>query len=86
MLVALVTIFVFCWLPLNVFHLVAEYSEGLLDWEYFVLIFFAVHIIAMISAIYNPFLYALMSEQYKTEFKHVLPCMVVAGTPVPSAV
>ena len=75
MLIALVTIFVFCWLPINVFHLINEYFPSVSHVPYYILIFFAVHIIAMMSAIYNPFLYALMSEQYRTEFRKVLPCL-----------
>ena len=75
MLVALVTIFVCCWLPINVFHLINEYFPSVSHWQYHVLLFFAVHIIAMMSAIYNPFLYALMSKQYRMEFRKVLPCL-----------
>ena len=73
MLIAMVSIFVCCWLPLNVVHIVSEYKPALLEWRYFSLIFFEAHVIAMSSTIYNPFLYAWMNENFQKEFKQVLP-------------
>ncbi len=75
MLIAMVSIFVCCWLPLNVVHITSEYRESILDWKYFVLVFFIAHVIAMSSTIYNPFLYAWMNENFKKEFKQVVPCL-----------
>ncbi|CAH1784323.1 unnamed protein product [Owenia fusiformis] len=75
MLIAMVAIFVCCWLPLNIVHIFAEYEETLKDWPYYTLLFFISHIVAMSSAIYNPFLYAWMNENFKKEFKTVLPCL-----------
>ena len=74
MLIAMVTIFVCCWLPLNIVHLVREYERSVDDWFYFTLTFFISHVIAMSSTIYNPFLYAWMNENFKKEFKQVVPC------------
>ena len=39
------------------------------------LVFFIAHVIAMSSTIYNPFLYAWMNENFKKEFKQVIPCL-----------
>jgi len=77
MLIAMVTIFVCCWLPLNMVLLVAEYQSFHPD--YFPLIFLASHVIAMSSIIYNPFLYAWMNDNFKKEFKLVLPCLFRRG-------
>nr|QZA87402.1 neuropeptide Y receptor [Haliotis discus hannai] len=75
MLIAMVTIFVCCWMPLNVVHLVREYETTIAVWYYFTLIFFIAHVIAMSSTIYNPFLYAWMNDNFKKEFKLVVPCL-----------
>lgn len=73
MLIAMVVIFVLCWFPLNVILLILEYYEGLETWRYFLLTFFAAHVTAMSSTIYNPFLYAWMNENFLAEFCRVLP-------------
>ena len=73
MLIAMVSIFVCCWLPLNVVHITSEYKEEVQHWVYFVLVFFIAHVTAMSSTIYNPFLYAWMNENFKKEFKTVVP-------------
>lgn len=77
MLIAMVTIFVLCWLPLNMVLLVEEYTSG---FDYFTFTFFLAHVIAMSSTIYNPFLYAWMNDNFKKEFKLVLPCLFRRGT------
>lgn len=75
MLIAMVTIFVICWLPLNIVHIVREFDNFIEHWESYPLVFFFAHVIAMSSTIYNPFLYAWMNENFKKEFKLVLPCL-----------
>ncbi|XP_052098877.1 neuropeptide Y receptor type 2-like [Mytilus californianus] len=69
MLVTMVTIFVCCWLPLNITISLAEYISTFSNWHYFTLCFFSAHIVAMSSVIYNPFLYGCMSDNFKNEFK-----------------
>ncbi|KAJ8317568.1 hypothetical protein KUTeg_005472 [Tegillarca granosa] len=73
MLIAMVTIFVCCWLPLNIVLLIAEYEVYVKQWYFYTLVFFTAHVIAMSSTIYNPFLYAWMNDNFKKEFKQVLP-------------
>ena len=76
MLIAMVVIFVCCWLPLNSMHIGMEYRyEVLYTWPYFELIFTITHVIAMSSTIYNPFLYAWMNENFRKEFRAVVPCL-----------
>lgn len=79
MLIAMVTIFVCCWLPLNVINFTAEYYEEMVEWNYYLLIFFVGHVTAMSSTIYNPFLYAWMNDTFRKEFKRVLPCLFGCG-------
>ncbi|CAH8526036.1 unnamed protein product [Heterobilharzia americana] len=63
MLIAMVVIFVVCWIPLNVLWIVVdiigEKAEGSV---YFHHTFILCHMIAMSSAVYNPFLYAWQIE------------------------
>lgn len=75
MLIAMVTIFVICWFPLNIVLLANEYVTGFPILPVFPLIFFTSHVIAMSSTIYNPFLYAWMNDNFRKEFKLVLPCL-----------
>lgn len=80
MLIAMVTIFVICWLPLNLVLLISEYHSTFLSTPYHPLIFMIAHVIAMSSTIYNPFLYAWMNDNFKKEFKLVLPCLFRRGS------
>lgn len=73
MLIAMVCIFVVCWLPLNIVLIFTEYKGSLDNWEYYEHLFLSAHVIAMSSTIYNPFLYAWMNENFKKEFKQVVP-------------
>jgi len=74
MLIAMVAIFIVCWLPLNVINLLLEYREQQFgNWHYILLVFFVAHVVAMSSTVYNPFLYAWMNDAFRREFQRVLP-------------
>ena len=73
MLIAMIAIFVVCWLPLNIMHITADFRHKIVEFNYYVFLFFIAHVIAMSSTIYNPFLYAWMNENFKKEFRSVLP-------------
>jgi len=75
MLIAMVSIFVCCWLPLNVIILTAEYLNHLYDSPYFLLTFFSAHVVAMSSTVYNPFLYGWLNDNFQKEFRILLPCL-----------
>lgn len=71
MLIAMVTIFGICWFPLNLVNVINDIGNiGI----YFHLLFFMAHCVAVSSTCYNPFLYAWLNENFRKEFKHVLPC------------
>lgn len=74
MLITMVVIFGASWLPLNMFHLIMDFNPEYTAWEYANIVFFITHAIAMSSACYNPFLYAWLNENFRKEFKLVLPC------------
>lgn len=77
MLVLMVVIFVACWLPLNVINILEDFNLNLNEHTYYNLLFFTTHLVAMSSVIYNPFLYAWLNENFRKEFKHILPCLFV---------
>ncbi|KAL3275961.1 hypothetical protein HHI36_020693 [Cryptolaemus montrouzieri] len=74
MLIAMVAIFLISWMPLNVVNVIYDFYTEIGDWEYGLFSFFLVHSIAMLSTCYNPFLYAWLNENFRKEFKLVLPC------------
>ncbi|XP_034947531.1 prolactin-releasing peptide receptor-like [Chelonus insularis] len=74
MLIAMVTIFGVCWLPLNIVNIVDDSYASLIHWSYYRLCFFITHCLAMSSTCYNPLLYAWLNENFRKEFKQVLPC------------
>ena len=77
MLVLMVGIFGVCWLPLNLINILEDFNMNLNEHTYYNLLFFTSHLVAMSSVIYNPFLYAWLNENFRKEFKHILPCLFV---------
>lgn len=67
MLIAMITIFIICWLPLNVFHL--QLISQIIPEDYKLLVFISFHLIAMSSVMYNPFLYGWMNENFNKHFR-----------------
>ncbi|CAG4950837.1 unnamed protein product [Colias eurytheme] len=79
MLIAMVTIFGLSWLPLNVTNLYNDYYIYAIHSRFYFLIFFICHVIAMSSTCYNPFIYAWMNENFRKEFKQLIPCIDTGG-------
>lgn len=77
MLISMVVIFLISWLPLNMFNLLMDFYEEASQWRYGRTIFIISHAIAMSSTCYNPFLYAWLNENFRKEFKEVLPCFAL---------
>ncbi|XP_024085698.1 prolactin-releasing peptide receptor-like [Cimex lectularius] len=74
MLIAMVTIFGVSWLPLNLINLLNDIHIPTGLWQYYNLCFFLGHAIAMSSTCYNPILYAWLNDNFRKEFKQILPC------------
>lgn len=75
MLISMVAVFGISWLPLNTVNMFNDFYSNTDDWQYYNLLFFLAHCIAMSSTCYNPFLYAWLNENFRKEFKQVLPCI-----------
>ncbi|CAL7936183.1 unnamed protein product [Xylocopa violacea] len=78
MLIAMVTVFGISWLPLNIVNIIDDFYSPANDWSYYRLCFFMTHCLAMSSTCYNPFLYAWLNDNFRKEFKQVLPCFLNA--------
>lgn len=74
MLISMVVIFGASWLPLNINNLVQDFYQPADKWQFAGAFFMLAHAIAMSSTCYNPFLYAWLNENFRKEFKQVLPC------------
>lgn len=77
MLVLMVGIFGVCWLPLNLINILEDFYAHINESPFYNLLFFMSHLVAMSSVIYNPFLYAWLNENFRKEFKTILPCLFV---------
>ncbi|XP_055706556.1 prolactin-releasing peptide receptor-like [Phlebotomus papatasi] len=74
MLIAMVAVFGISWLPLNVVNIFNDFTTKTEEWPFYNVFFFISHCVAMSSTCYNPFLYAWLNENFRKEFKLVLPC------------
>ncbi|XP_056636478.1 neuropeptide Y receptor type 2-like [Diorhabda sublineata] len=83
MLIAMVAVFLVSWLPLNAFNIINDFCQQMENWNFYYLTFFVSHAIAMSSTCYNPFLYAWLNENFRKEFKQVLPCFDGASRRTP---
>ena len=74
MLIAMVVIFIGCWLPLDLFKFFAPHLEKYhVDVELY--LFLACHVLAMSSVTYNPFLYGWLNENFHKHFLASLRCL-----------
>ncbi|XP_070545334.1 QRFP-like peptide receptor isoform X1 [Ptychodera flava] len=76
MVVLVVFVFFFCWLPLHVLRIIYHVNEQLIvvHSKTVVKVYFAVHYLAMSDSFLNPFIYTFLNENFRTDLKHALPC------------
>lgn len=74
MLISMVIVFGVSWFPLNCYNLLLDFHIQAARWNYSRAFFLLSHSIAMSSTCYNPLLYAWLNENFRKEFKSVLPC------------
>lgn len=79
MLIAMVAVFGLSWLPLNVVNVLNDFYLNTSEWKIYNVLFFIAHSVAMSSTCYNPILYAWLNDNFRKEFKLVLPCLTPWG-------
>ncbi|BFZ05776.1 hypothetical protein BsWGS_08815 [Bradybaena similaris] len=78
MMIIVVCLFVLCWLPLQMYNLLATVSPGINEYMYINIIWFSSNWLAMSNSCYNPFIYGLLNEKFKREFSELFsmcPCV-----------
>ncbi|VDO08966.1 unnamed protein product [Rodentolepis nana] len=76
MLIAMVVVFAVCWIPLNAVSFYTDMRMGDPNFRphyYSGVIFLTCHIFAMSSAVYNPLLYAWLSETFRRNLRSMIP-------------
>ncbi|XP_045489720.1 RYamide receptor-like [Pieris rapae] len=79
MMVAVVTVFTICWLPLNVFLMfwsAHENDEEWITWPGMPYVWFLCHWLAMSHCCYNPVIYCYMNSRYRRGFQEALRRLV----------
>ena len=71
----MVVVFVVCWIPLNALSIYVDIksNDPNFPMPYFDVIFVTCHIFAMSSAVYNPLLYAWLSETFRRNLRSLVP-------------
>ncbi|XP_075233391.1 RYamide receptor-like [Lycorma delicatula] len=76
MLVIVVVLFAFCWLPLQTYNVLQDLFPVINQYRYINIIWFCMDWLAMSNSCYNPFIYGIYNEKFKREFQLRLqiPC------------
>ncbi|KAK8757427.1 hypothetical protein V5799_004941 [Amblyomma americanum] len=74
MMFIVVAIFALCWLPYQTYNILTEIYPAINSYRYINVIWFIMHWLAMSNSCYNPFIYAIYSEKFNTEFKARIRC------------
>uniref|UniRef100_A0A3Q2G2N1 Neuropeptide Y receptor type 1-like n=1 Tax=Cyprinodon variegatus TaxID=28743 RepID=A0A3Q2G2N1_CYPVA len=72
MLVALITAFALCWLPLTIFNVLADWNLEALPVCHHNLLFSLCHLLAMSSTCINPIIYGFLNSNFRQEVREVL--------------
>ncbi|XP_059178274.1 substance-P receptor-like [Physella acuta] len=82
MMIIVVCLFVICWMPLQMYNLVEIITPQVNDYKYINIIWFTSNWLAMSNSCYNPFIYGLLNEKFKREFRQLFamcPCWNTHG-------
>ncbi len=70
-LIAIVALFVVCWLPWNAFSLLTELDHGIVRGPHFKFVDLMLKVFAMSSACINPFLYCWLNDNFRKELDNI---------------
>lgn len=74
MLVYVVVLFAVCWLPLNMYHLIIEFSSYVGPMRHSTTTYYLCHWLAMSNVCYNPFIYCWLNDHFRSGAKS---CVVI---------
>uniref|UniRef100_A0A8C6U106 Neuropeptide Y receptor Y4-2 n=1 Tax=Neogobius melanostomus TaxID=47308 RepID=A0A8C6U106_9GOBI len=72
MLVALITAFALCWLPLTIFNVLSDWKQDALPICHHNLLFSLCHLLAMSSTCINPIIYGFLNSNFRQEVREVI--------------
>ncbi|CAL9687965.1 unnamed protein product [Knipowitschia caucasica] len=72
MLVAVITAFALCWLPLTIFNVLSDWKQEALPVCHHNLLFSLCHLLAMSSTCINPIIYGFLNSNFKQEVRDVI--------------
>uniref|UniRef100_A0A672JHG7 Neuropeptide Y receptor Y4 n=1 Tax=Salarias fasciatus TaxID=181472 RepID=A0A672JHG7_SALFA len=72
MLIALITAFALCWLPLTIFNVVSDWHQEALPICHHNLLFSLCHLLAMSSTCINPIIYGFLNSNFRQEVREIL--------------
>ncbi|XP_055018944.1 neuropeptide Y receptor type 4-2-like [Boleophthalmus pectinirostris] len=72
MLVALITAFALCWLPLTIFNVLSDWKQEALPVCHHNLLFSLCHLLAMSSTCINPIIYGFLNSNFRQEVREVI--------------
>ena len=82
MLLTVVGVFLFCWLPLSIHIFISIYSPNTIydwlrrSWRSFFIYNDAVRLLPLINSLCNPVIYACLDQTYREAFKHLFQKMM----------
>lgn len=73
-LTAVVLAFAVSWMPLHVFHLLADFGTDLISSRHFKLVYCICHLLGMLSCCLNPLLYGFLNNGIKADLLSLIRC------------
>ena len=74
MLITVVLVFVFCYIPYQTFFFVAEFKPTVYTWKYILVVYPYLYVLMWLPNALNPICYGSMNEQYAKAFRSLLRC------------
>ncbi|KAK1175031.1 neuropeptide Y receptor type 5-like [Acipenser oxyrinchus oxyrinchus] len=70
--------FAISWMPLHIFHLVADFGADLISSKHFKLVYCICHLLGMLSCCLNPILYGFLNNGIKADLISLIKCFYIS--------